>query len=145
MRRGRDTGYPAPPAQIPACSFPAPGSSIVLASAILTIKDVVIPLREVGLHYPALRVRCKVSFEGYVPLSAPSPCERPYRLRVLWADPTPCKMHQASLGAPTPRLSSGPVLDRTSTEFYVKPRFSRRLLQANVMPRQYAQPLFLLS
>ena len=82
-RRGRDTGYPAPPAQIPACSFSAPGSSMVLASVILTIKDVAIPLSEVGLHYPALRVRCEVSFEGYVPLSAPSPRERPYRLRAL--------------------------------------------------------------
>jgi hypothetical protein len=30
---GRDAGYPAPPAQTPACSFPAPGSSVVLASA----------------------------------------------------------------------------------------------------------------
>ena len=27
--RGRDTGYPAPPAQTPACSFSAPGSSVV--------------------------------------------------------------------------------------------------------------------
>src|SRR5262245_40311545 len=25
-RRGRDTGYPVPPAHLPACSFPAPGS-----------------------------------------------------------------------------------------------------------------------
>jgi hypothetical protein len=33
-RRGRDVGYPTPPAQIPACSFPAPGSSQILASAI---------------------------------------------------------------------------------------------------------------
>jgi hypothetical protein len=31
----------------------------------------------------------KVSFTGFGCLSAPSPCERPYRLRVLWADPTP--------------------------------------------------------
>ncbi len=31
----------------------------------------------------------KVSFTGCDCLSAPSPCERPYRLRVLWADPTP--------------------------------------------------------
>jgi len=30
--RGRDAGYPAPPAQTPACSFPAPGSSVVLTS-----------------------------------------------------------------------------------------------------------------
>ena len=32
--RGRDAGYPTPPAQIPACGIPAPGSSVVLASAI---------------------------------------------------------------------------------------------------------------
>jgi len=100
--RGRDTGYPAPPAQIPACSFPAPGSSMVLASVVLTIKDVAIPpLSEVGLHYPGPTCPVQVSFEGYVPLSAPSPClqaiasatarERPYRLRVIWADPTPCR------------------------------------------------------
>ena len=81
--RGRDTGYPVPPAQIPACGFPAPGSSMALTSVILTIKDVANPLSEVCLHYPALHVRCEVSFEGYVPLSAPSPCDRPYRLRVL--------------------------------------------------------------
>jgi hypothetical protein len=30
--RGRDAG--APPAQIPACGFPAPGSSVTLASAL---------------------------------------------------------------------------------------------------------------
>ena len=33
-RRGRDASYPAPPAQIPACGIPAPGSSEMLASAI---------------------------------------------------------------------------------------------------------------
>ena len=33
-RRGRDAGCPAPPAQIPACGFPAPGSSVTLASAL---------------------------------------------------------------------------------------------------------------
>ena len=31
--RGRDAGYPAPPAQIPAGGFPAPGSSNQLAFA----------------------------------------------------------------------------------------------------------------
>jgi diketogulonate reductase-like aldo/keto reductase len=30
---GRDAGYPTPPAQSPACSFSAPGSSVVLADA----------------------------------------------------------------------------------------------------------------
>lgn len=32
-RRSRDTGYPALPAQIPACDFLAPGSSVVLTRA----------------------------------------------------------------------------------------------------------------
>ena len=32
-RRRRDTGYPAPPAQIPASGFPAPGSSVLLTRA----------------------------------------------------------------------------------------------------------------
>jgi hypothetical protein len=32
--RGRTASYPTAPAQIPACSFPAPGSSGILASAI---------------------------------------------------------------------------------------------------------------
>jgi len=31
--RGRDAGRPTPPSQIPACSFPAPGSSRQLACA----------------------------------------------------------------------------------------------------------------
>ena len=29
---GRTAGYPAAPAQIPACGFPAPGSSVTFAS-----------------------------------------------------------------------------------------------------------------
>src|SRR5437867_13401198 len=33
-RRGRDAGYPTTPAQIAACGFPAPGSSVRLASAL---------------------------------------------------------------------------------------------------------------
>src|SRR5262249_26006002 len=33
-RRGRDAGYPTPPAQIPACGFSAPGSSVRRASAL---------------------------------------------------------------------------------------------------------------
>ena len=33
-RHGRDVGCPTPPAQTPACSFPAQGSSEILASAV---------------------------------------------------------------------------------------------------------------
>ena len=32
--RGRNTGYPMPPAQIPACGFPAPGSSVIVTRAV---------------------------------------------------------------------------------------------------------------
>jgi hypothetical protein len=34
---------------------------------------------------------------GYVCLSAPSPCERRYRLRVVWTDPTPCRLRLSYL------------------------------------------------
>src|SRR6185369_7573471 len=33
VERGRTASYPTAPAQIPACGFPAPGSSSILASA----------------------------------------------------------------------------------------------------------------
>src|SRR5881397_1158230 len=65
-RRGRDAGYPTPPAQILACGFPAPGSSVGLASAILVTPDIAIPFREVSLCTPALHVRHKF------PMKAPS-------------------------------------------------------------------------
>jgi hypothetical protein len=58
-RRGRDASYPTPPAQIPACGFPAPGSSVRLAAAIQVPLDIAIALREVGLGAPALHVRPK--------------------------------------------------------------------------------------
>ena len=48
-RRGRDAGYPTPPAQIPACGFPAPGSSVILASALPVTREIAILLMEVGL------------------------------------------------------------------------------------------------
>ena len=50
--RGRDAGCPTPPAQIPACSFSAPGSSERLASAKDVAVFVAIPLSEVGLGAP---------------------------------------------------------------------------------------------
>jgi len=34
----RSTGYPAPPAQIPACRFPAPGSSKILTSVLSALE-----------------------------------------------------------------------------------------------------------
>jgi hypothetical protein len=66
QRRGRDASYPTPPAQIPACGFSAPGSSMRLASAIPVSQEKAIPLREVGLCAPALHVRHQF------PLRAPS-------------------------------------------------------------------------
>ena len=45
------------PAQIPACGFSAPGSSMRLASAIPVSQESAIPLREVGLCAPARPVR----------------------------------------------------------------------------------------
>jgi len=38
-----------------------------------------------------------VSFADRVLLSAPSPCDRRYRLRVVWADLTPCESSAALL------------------------------------------------
>ena len=43
-RHGRNGGHPPSPAQIPACSFPAPGSSAILASAIERIRKLKSPL-----------------------------------------------------------------------------------------------------
>ena len=65
--RGRDAGYPTPPAQIPACGFLAPGSSVRLASALLLTPDSAIPFREVGLCTPALHVRHKFPLKALSP------------------------------------------------------------------------------
>ena len=43
--RGRDRPYGRPPAQTPACSFSAPGSSVVLASAVQGVSVQAITLR----------------------------------------------------------------------------------------------------
>jgi len=44
----------------------------------------------------------------------------------------PRKMHQASLGALTPSLSSAATVGRITEAFPKKPQFSRRLLKAFV-------------
>ena len=89
---GRDAGYPTPPAQIPACGFPAPGSSGILASVVSKVGVAVFgPSLPCLLFFsgrfaclcPALQCPGHVSFEYCVSLSPPSPCDRPYRLRVL--------------------------------------------------------------
>jgi hypothetical protein len=46
---GRNAGYPAPPARTRTCSFPASGSSVVLAFA-QAIGLIAIPRSEVGLR-----------------------------------------------------------------------------------------------
>jgi hypothetical protein len=89
IRRGRDASYPTPPAQIPACGFPAPGSSVRLASAIPVAWEKAIPLREVGWCAPALHVRHQfpvraASHRHPLPHVDGSPA-----LRVLRGDPTP--------------------------------------------------------
>ena len=76
--RGRDTGYPVPPAQTRTCGFPASGSSVVLAFArIFTVTRY-----KTQLLFPAGRLACldpirqcpgQVSFAGYVLPSGPSP------------------------------------------------------------------------
>ena len=87
--RGRTASCPAAPAQIPACGFPAPGflrrcsghASDTLACA----PTAAIAASEVGtVARPCMSG--SVSCRGYVCLSAPSPCARLARLRVLWAD-----------------------------------------------------------
>src|SRR5712692_8777609 len=74
-RRGRDASYPTPPAQIPACGFSAPGSSMRLVSAIPLLGGGYSPqggwLVDSGPACPA-----HVSCEGCVPPSPPSPCGR---------------------------------------------------------------------
>jgi hypothetical protein len=88
-RRGRDASYPTPPAQIPACGFSAPGSSVRRASAIPVSQETAMPLREVGVGTPALPVR------PTFPLRAPShrhplpPMSGSPALQGLWGDPTP--------------------------------------------------------
>src|SRR2546426_851707 len=56
-RRAREASDPTPPAQIQACGFPAPGSSVRGASALPVIREIALLLREVGLWTPARPVR----------------------------------------------------------------------------------------
>ena len=57
-----------------ACSFPASGSSVVLAFASGIIARFAIPRSEVGSCYPALHVRHEFPYARYVLPSGPSPC-----------------------------------------------------------------------
>ena len=60
--RGRNAGYPAPPAQSRTCGFPASGSSVALAFArIFTVAcykiQLLFPTVRLAHVYPALHVR----------------------------------------------------------------------------------------
>ena len=78
--RGRDAGCPAPPAQIPAGGFPAPGSSPQLA----------LVRREVGQVYAVVLTALVSCAEGVVVLAPslvsgpPGPCHE-----LLWTNLTP--------------------------------------------------------
>jgi hypothetical protein len=74
--RGRTASYPTAPAQIPACGFPAPGSSVRLAAALRVAPDIAIPCREVGLCGPALPVRHKCPLQASSHRPPPSPRRR---------------------------------------------------------------------
>jgi len=90
---GRAVARP-PPARILACGITAPGSSDRFASLphYLLLSP---PVRLALIIGPSCPV--SVSYVGYVCLSVPSPCERRYRLRVVWTDPTPCRLRLSYL------------------------------------------------
>src|SRR5712691_1884492 len=89
VRCGRDASCPTPPAQIPACGFPAPGSSGRRACARPVTQESARPLREVGWCAPALPVR------HTLPLRAPS-----HRHPLPHVDGSPGR--RGRCGAPTP-------------------------------------------
>ena len=70
---GRNAGYPAPPARTRTCSFPASGSSVVLAFAQAN-GLIAISRSEVGSCDSSPACPARVSFAGYVLPSGPSPC-----------------------------------------------------------------------
>jgi hypothetical protein len=88
-RRGRDARYPTPPAQIPACGFSAPGSSMRLASALPDLGETAIPLREVGWAAPARQVRPQLPVQAASPRPPLPHGSGAPALRVLGGDPTP--------------------------------------------------------
>ena len=81
-------------------------------------RRVAVASSEVGIAYSGPSSPDNVSFASYVLPSAPSPCDRRDRLRVLWADLTPYEPSAAllsvelaylvwRLNAAFPRLGSG--------------------------------------
>ena len=74
---------------------------------------------EVGIACSGPSSPDNVSFTSYVLLSAPSPCERRHRLRVVWADLTPCELSAALLSVET-RLPVA-VVNPASRSFRLRP------------------------
>ena len=98
--RGRDARCRAPPAQIPACGIPAPGSSKLLAlhSVAVAFPLTGEPRPTPDPLFPATRfaVIHGLAYPSYLFPAAscaapppPSPCDRLSRLRVLWGGLTP--------------------------------------------------------
>jgi len=101
--RGRGGSYPPPPRTDPGVRYYRTGLFRLprFRNTLLNIAPKLSPaVRFALLVGPACPD--KVSFTGYGCLSAPSPCERPYRLRVLWADPTPEGSSASLLGLSCP-------------------------------------------
>src|ERR1035441_8373399 len=106
--QGRTASCPTAPSRIPACSFPAPGSSELLASALVNVqhkplgnRDCLLALtlstiahREVGITRAQFIVLADVSFVDCAVLSSASPGFGP---QVLPDDLTPAPF----LGSPS--------------------------------------------
>ena len=86
-RRGRNGGYPPSPAQIPACSFPALGSSEIRRFRSRNTSRVC-HCHQGGWHCFSDPSPDNVSFDGYVSCQ-PLPHVSGFpALGVLWVDPT---------------------------------------------------------
>lgn len=87
LRRGRNGGYPPSPAQIPACSFPALGSSEIRRFRSRNTSRVC-HCHQGGWHCFSDPSPDNVSFDGYVSCQ-PLPHVSGFpALGVLWVDPT---------------------------------------------------------
>jgi len=121
----RDAGYPAPPPQTRTCSFPASGSSVVLAFArTFTVTRYKVqwlfPSGRLARVVPVRQCPARVSFEGSVLPWGPSPCGRFSRPPTTMPHKTPrgIRLLRACLTTPcsetppgfTPFQSSSPHL-----------------------------------
>src|ERR671919_2807106 len=106
LLHGRNAGYPAPPVQTPACSFSAPGSSVLLASA----QGLLFPAGRLARVLPAQLCPARVAYAGFVVPSGPSPCTWLSHAPSTMPDKTPHK-----LAAGFPSYSTSPPTSRPST------------------------------